>query len=87
MKLKVNEVVKECLSEMFSRVGRVYCYEDHPLKDNWWATSTWTEEEEADFKVWMIAHLRKRLRWTKRTAEKEFSYFNLMCGWKVREAV
>lgn len=78
---RTDEALEECLKEMFRRVGSRYSRRFCKRAD-WYRTRSWTDAEETDFKKWMVGHLRKRCRWTKRTAEKEAGWFVLMYGWR-----
>ena len=65
---------------MFLRVGMEYS-EEYCKQEDWYKEHSWTQEEEADFQQWMIACLRKRLRWTKNTAMQETTWFLMRFGW------
>ena len=80
---KVDKIVKTALEEMFKRVGREY----DPIKkysDGWYAETEWSEEEQDDFRDWLVALCRKELRMRKKKAEYEAAMFILNWGWKTR---
>lgn len=81
-----DKVCDECLKEMFRRVDMEYPNKEFTDQKDWYTKCTWTEKEEADFKVWMKKHLKKRCKhWTEKLIEKEIAMFNLMWGWKTRK--
>jgi len=79
--MNYDEVLEDCLREMFRRVGLRYV-EKFCKRDNWYRARSWTESQEHEFKEWMVGFLRKRCRWTKKTAEKEAGMFLLNYGWR-----
>jgi len=78
---KVEEAFEFCMREMFLRVGEDYPNKDFTSKDDWYTMRSWTIEEEGSFKKWMVAYLRKKLRWTKNRSEKEVGWFMLQWAW------
>jgi hypothetical protein len=78
---RTQEVFKFCMQEMFLRVGEKYPNEDLTSYPNWYTMRSWTINEEKEFRDGMILYLRKKLRWTKKVAEKEVSWFMLQWGW------
>lgn len=48
--------------------------------DKWYTRMTWTTKERDNFKSWFIKRAGKK--WGKQAAEREWSWFNLMYGWK-----
>ena len=69
-----------CLKELMGRVGRKVD-EKFLKQDGWYRRSSWTQAEEADFRDWMAALLRKRERWNKRMVEREVGMFLLNYSW------
>jgi hypothetical protein len=76
----LTKFVFDCIKEMFKRVGAEYS-EEFVKDPHWYQKYQWTEAEEDDFKKWLIAEMRKKMRWTKGSAEKEAAWFMLMWGW------
>ena len=73
-----DKITQECLVEMFKRVGLEYPNKELTDQDRWWEKHTWTKEEEADFRAWMLKKLKK----TKMVrVEQEINMFMLMWGW------
>lgn len=80
------------LSEMFTRVGRIY---NPPLEDNWYISEEWTQEEENEFALWMQDYLienkqaRKEIMRipvkNKEVINKTVKTFLANYGWKVKQ--
>jgi len=85
--MKGEKCCEEALVEMFKRVGRTYPDEAFTNNDGWYAMEEWTEAEAKDFRAWLVAKARKDLKLTKEVAETEAAFFDLMWGWKIKEAV
>jgi len=85
MMTKVNKVTEEALTEMFKRVGRTYPDEAFTNTPDWYSMEEWTVAESKDFRQWLIAKLRKDLKWTEKKAVLEAAMFDLMWGWKEKE--
>ena len=82
MTIRVEKAFEFCLKEMFLRVGEIYPNKDLTNDPDWYMLREWSEQEQDDFEKWMIIYLRKALKWTKKMAYKEASFFILMYGWK-----
>lgn len=78
--MNADETTEACLKEMFCRVGERYSRR-FCKQDDWFRRRSWTDAQCDDFSDWMVAFLRRRERWTKKTAEKEAGWFLLMYGW------
>jgi len=70
------------LTEMFKRVGLVYSPE-FTKQDEWYRQHTWTQEEETDFKKWLVQYIKKNKLNIR--AELEAGIFLLDYGWMTRE--
>ena len=46
----------------------------------WYSNNTISQEKADEWKQWFIAEARKTFKMPKKTAEKEFSWFNLSYG-------
>lgn len=79
---KLKTFFYEALDEMFKRVGFEKYDQEFTKSTTWYSERCWTKEAEQEYKNWFVDHARKKLRWSKRTAENEYSYFNLMYGWR-----
>ena len=77
-----DKVLQECLTEMFRRVGETYPNETLTKNPDWYRMRAWLQEEENDFRKWMVDFLRKKMRLRKKEAEKEVAWFLLYYGWK-----
>jgi len=81
--MNYEKITTECLEEMFKRVGEDYHKtEIDTSKDKWYHERIWTQEEEEDFKKWMVKKL-KRHKFIR--PEYEAEMFMLMWGWKTEE--
>ena len=83
-RLTTDQVITALLREMFRRVGEDYdvwvdtiCKEDN----EWYMRKSWTEEQEAEFRKWVVAFLREQLRLPKYRAEREMQWFCLQWAW------
>lgn len=81
--IKVDRLIfNELLPEMFKRVGlNTSDINDLTKTPNWFQSKTWTEKEESEFKEWLIAKLRAKLKFSKTLATKKAEYFLLNYGW------
>jgi len=80
------------LSEMFTRVGRIY---NPPLEGNWYASEEWTQEQENEFALWMQDYLlndnKARKEFMKKplknaeVIQKTVKEFLSVYGWKVKQ--
>lgn len=83
-KTKIDNFLEHALRKMFRMVGEKYGKEF--TKDpEWFRKRTWSQEQESEFRDWFVTTARKKMRWSKRLAEREFSWFNFMWGWKMEE--
>jgi len=69
------------LHKMFEAVGETYSHDFVAQKD-WYHLRSWTEDQEKDFKSWMVAYMRKICHWSKKVAEREASWWLIQYGWK-----
>jgi len=81
-----ESVTEEGLVEMFRRVGRTYPDPKLTKLRDWYTRVSWTEADQEDFRKWLVAHIRKKLRWKKKLAENSASWFLLMWGWTTLSA-
>jgi hypothetical protein len=82
---KINSFLELALEQMFKVVGFEEFDKKFTQQKDWFQKKTWSSQQEQDFKSWFVATARKKLRWSKKTAEKEFSWFNFMWGWKLSD--
>ena len=83
---KYDKLRTKLMKEMFKRVGRKYDPEvcKH---ENWFMTSSWTEEEQNDFKQWAEIQAMHALGLTDVGARREIGWFLLSYGWTLKERV
>ena len=82
---KIDNFINQSLIKMFQMVGFDSFDKTFVKQKDWYSLKTWTEAEEEEFKKYFVSEAKKKLGWSKSTAEKEYAYFNLMWGWKVSE--
>lgn len=82
---KVDKFMMEALNEMFKRVGFEGFDKEFTNQENWYSKKSWTNEEFEKYKEWFVNRFAKAFKCHKSLAEKEFSWFNLMWGWRVNE--
>jgi hypothetical protein len=73
------------LDKMFKMVGFKGVDYDLTKQEGWFNQKTWTKEEEQKFCEYFIINAKKDLGWSRKEAESQFSWFNLMWGWKIKE--
>lgn len=79
-----DDVMDECLKEMFKRVGEKYPNKKLTSKKEWYTLRTWTQMEEDSYRLWLKKRLRKAFpHLNSRGLDKESGYFLLMYGWKI----
>jgi len=81
---KINIFLTKALTKMFELIGEVYS-DDRVKEERWFSKKEWSIEKRNEFKVWFYEQAKKDLKWNKNTIEKEYCWFNLMWGWKVKE--
>lgn len=82
MNSKTDKFVFKALDKMFSYVGFEKYDPEFTKQENWYTLKTWSNDQEEDFKKWFIKEYKKGFRATNQEAEKNWSWFNLMWGWK-----
>ncbi len=81
---KTEAFLRRAIEAMFKAVGLDAPSESFTQQDGWYTKHEWTDQQRADFRKWFVANARRDMGWTKTAADKEFSYFDLMWGWKSR---
>ena len=80
---KREQAVIDLLNQMFVIAGHSVTYEDiKDRKDHWWAGWTMTMAQADKWQEWGVDYLRKNLKLTKVSAEKEMQWVNLQWGLK-----
>ena len=82
---KTDKFIKKVLNKMFKTVGFDKFELEFTKQKDWFQKKTWTEAQQNEFRDWFVAQARKDLKMSKRYAESEFSWFNLMYGWSVKD--
>ena len=82
---KINAFIEKALIEMFKRVDAEYTKEFVKQPD-WYLKHEWTAEEENDYCKWFLKEIKKDLKLNKKEASKEFQWFCLDYGWKLKES-
>jgi aminoglycoside/choline kinase family phosphotransferase len=83
MTSKKDKVVLEILNKQLSYFDKTV----DDVKDNekWYEENSFTEKQFEEWKKFSIELLRKKLKFNKTFAEKQFMWINLMWGFKVKE--
>jgi aminoglycoside/choline kinase family phosphotransferase len=83
MTYKKDEVLLKILNKQLSYFDKTV----DDVKDNekWYEENSFTEEQFEEWKNFSIELLRKKLKFNKTFAEKQFMWINLMWGFKVKE--
>ncbi|MGA2245994.1 MAG: hypothetical protein ABSH48_13420 [Verrucomicrobiota bacterium] len=80
---KADKFLGKVLRRMFRAVGRVYAPE-FTRKPDWFRRSSWTVEQENDFKAYFVRQAMRDFGLYKRQAVKEAWWFLLFYGWKLK---
>lgn len=78
---KTDDFLKGALNKMFQMVGFEGFDAEFVKQDNWFSKRTWSEQDRETFRNWFLAEAKTKMKWGKNSAEKEYSYFDLMWGW------
>jgi len=83
MTYKKDEVLLKILNKQLSYFDKTV----DDVKDNekWYEENSFTEEQFEEWKNFSIELLRKKLKFNKTFAEKQFMWINLMWGFKIKE--
>ncbi len=84
---KTNKFLTKALNKMFSVVGMKGWDKDFTKQENWFSLKTWTTKQRDQYKKWFMSEIKKDLKLNKKLAEKEWSWFYLMWGWKEEESL
>lgn len=84
MDTKLAKFQQEILDKMFKMVGFKGFDRKFTKKENWFQLRTWNDAQNDEFRAFFLEKARKDLKWSNRTANKEYQYFNLMYGWKIK---
>jgi hypothetical protein len=79
---KAKDFFKKALAEMFKVVGFAGFDEEFTMQEGWYSKREWTAQQRDEFRKWFVVNAKKDLRWGKNKADMEFSFFDLMWGWR-----
>jgi hypothetical protein len=79
---KIDTFLTKALDKMFQYVGFEKFDREFSNQEGWYSLRTWTKEQSNEFKDWFIKEYAKTFK-DKKSAEKEYQWFNLMWGWKI----
>jgi len=82
--MNTTKAYKECITEMFKRVGLDFPNKELTDKPDWYSEYTWTMDEENSFMQWMENHLHTAHKMPRISARKETEWFILSYGWKIK---
>lgn len=83
---KTDDFFNLAMNRMFVTVGFKGFDPEFAKQEDWFSLKTWSQEDRENFKSWFIDKAKETLQWSKKTAELEFSYFDLMWGWRIEES-
>ena len=81
-KLTTQEFLDKAFDKLFQAVGFENWDKEFTKRDDWYMQKTWTTDQSNEYKKWFLTEAKKDLKLKKTQAEKEWSWFNLMWGWK-----
>jgi hypothetical protein len=79
---KEEKCFETAMTEMFRLVGRKYS-QKATSKHEWYYESTWTSEQQSEFRKWLTKLIRRELRYPAYKADREAGWFVFNFGWKV----
>jgi len=82
---KTDVFLSKALDKMFQYVGFEKFDREFSNQEGWYSLRTWTKKQSNEFKDWFIKEYVKTFKAKKQSAEREYSWFNLMWGWKVND--
>lgn len=77
-----SDFIEKALNKLFQCVGFKEWDKEFTKQEGWYLQKTWSKSESEEFKKWFITEIKKDLKYTTTAAEKEWSWFDLMWGWK-----
>lgn len=77
-----DKFLEKAMNKMFQAVGMKGWDKEFTNQKNWFCLKTWTLDQSQEYKKWFLIEIKKDLKITKKQAEKEWSWFYLMWGWK-----
>lgn len=83
MKNKQDDVILEILNKQLSYFNKNV--DDIKDNENWYNENDITLEQFEEWKSFSVNLLRKKLKFNKAFAEKQFMWINLMWGFKIKE--
>lgn len=69
------------MKQLFLEVGEKYPNLELTGQPDWFRKRYWTKEQEEKFRIWMIAYLRIKGKYSKKDAESTTGMFLLNYGW------
>lgn len=81
-RLATQDFLDKSFDKLFQAVGFESWDKEFTKRDDWYTQKTWTAEQSNEYKKWFLAEAKKELKLKKTQAEKEWTWFNLMWGWK-----
>lgn len=80
---KRQQAVIDIINQMFVIAGHEVTFDDiKDRKDDWFTQWTMTTAQSEEWRAWGVAYLRKNLKMSKASAEKEMAWFNVQWGLK-----
>jgi hypothetical protein len=79
-----KQFLRKILTRMFKTVGRKYSAKA-TAKPNWYDESSWSREQEAQYKAWLAKVIERELHYRPVAANRQAAWFILEYGWKVEE--
>lgn len=73
------------ISQMFALIGEPFDRSKLEYDDEWYLNYSWTEEQQEEFKEWLISHLRANFKHTKALAISNAGWFIFMYGFTIRK--
>jgi hypothetical protein len=81
---KYDVFLKKAFQKMFQAVGFSDYDEEFVKQSNWYHLREWTQTQSNDFKRWFLKEAKKDLKFSKQMIEREYQWFDLKWGWKVK---
>ncbi len=83
--MKKEDIVEKIINKQFEIAGLDVSYKDILNVKGWYLKYTCSTEQSKKWEEWVAKLLEKKMKFTKKTAQREASWFNLMYGLKIKD--
>lgn len=83
--MKNDHIVEDIIDKQFEIAGLDLSYKDILYVKEWYLKYTYSTEQSKKWEQWVAKYLEKKMKLTKKTAQREASWFSLMYGLKIKD--